>query len=356
MKKTKIFIDPRSSYAYSSFYLLGLAQKYGSHSIVYSLAPFKELPEPGWNLRFVIKENNSFIKVFIHTGDSYHIQDLDYQWCDIYGNVNANFAHYSKEKYPKQVSLVPSFAIHAMPTYKAMLMALQSYIQANKSITHRVEWNKEKDCAEIDLLKNTKHHFGRIYKTSKNRLPYEDYENNEKTEEKYVFFLSTLWYNHPDNKNDEGVNLRRTHFIRACKSIQNLKFEGGLLADSSSSREKFEDVITNTRIPMKDWIKKTKLSTFVFNTPAFWDCHGWKLGEYLALGKCIISTPLSNDLPAPLEHGIHIHYVEPTQEAITEAIQYIFSHPEYRKKLETNAKKYWEQYGTPIKSLELLGL
>lgn len=351
----KIIIDPRSSYAYGSFYLLGLVQKYGVHAISYSLAPFRKLPEPGWNLRFIVKEK-TITKVFIHTNDSYHIYEKDYQWCDVYGNVNANFTYYPKEKYPKQFSLVPSFGIQTFSKNKALLMALLTYLQTAHSITHRVEWNKFKNCAEINPLKNIKHHFSRIYKTSINRLPYACYENTEITKDNYVFFLSTLWYDHPDNKNDEGVNLRRAHFIRACKLCQQLYFEGGLLSDSSSSREKFIDVVTDTHLPISDWIQKTKLSTFVFNTPAFWNCHGWKLGEYLALGKCIISTPLSNDLPAPLIHGEHIHYVEPTQEAIEKAIQYILSHPEYRKHLEEGAKSYWQQYGTPVKSLELLGL
>ena len=94
----------------------------------------------------------------------------------------------------------------------------------------------------------------------------------------------------------------------------------------------------------------------MFNTPAFWDCHGWKLGEYLALGKCIVSTKLSNDLPYPLEHGVNIHLVENTEEAMREAIEYIISHPDYRHKLERGAREYWEKWGTPAASLNLLGI
>lgn len=107
---------------------------------------------------------------------------------------------------------------------------------------------------------------------------------------------------------------------------------------------------------MTEWMKKTKRSVLVFNTPAFWDCHGWKLGEYLAMGKCIVSTRLSNDLPAPLEHGKNIHFVENSQEAMKEAVKYIVDHPDYRMKLEQGAKAYWEAYGTPMASLRLLGV
>ena len=76
----------------------------------------------------------------------------------------------------------------------------------------------------------------------------------------------------------------------------------------------------------------------------------------MALGKCIVSTKLSNDLPHPLEHGKNIHFVEDTQESMREAIEYILVHPEYRHKLEQGAREYWEKYGTPEASLRLLGI
>ena len=75
-----------------------------------------------------------------------------------------------------------------------------------------------------------------------------------------------------------------------------------------SSDDIFKDCLTKG-VCMTEWMHKTKMSEVVFNTPAFWECHGWKLGEYLALGKAIISTPLSNDLPYPLEHGKNIYMI-----------------------------------------------
>lgn len=129
-----------------------------------------------------------------------------------------------------------------------------------------------------------------------------------------------------------------------------------MAGDNTSSKEIFADVLATNKIEFWDWIENTKKSALVFNTPAFWECHGWKLGEYLAMGKCIISTRLSNDLPAPLIHGEHIHYVENTEEAMKKAVEYIISHPEYKKHLEKGAREYWEKYGSPISSLNLLGI
>lgn len=351
----QIIIDPRSSYVYGSFYLYGLIELFGKSNLSFSLKPFKELPDVGWNIRFIATHNGLVTKYYIHTSDEYTIHQPDYQWCDVYGHVNANFIKTSKHDYPKVVSLAPSFGIKAISDSQALFMAIHNFLIALPYVLKRTEWNKNTNEEETNRYKNVKHYFGKIYKTNKNRLPYSEYSNHIASDDNYVFFCSTLWYNDPYNHNDIGVNLRRANFIKACKSIHKINFEGGFVADVSSSKEKFEDLLTS-EISFSDWIAKTKKSTLVFNTPAFWDCHGWKLGEYLALGKCILSTPLSNDLPAPLLHGVHIHYVESDIDSICDSITYIISHKDYRLKLEKNAKAYWEKYGAPEKSLHLIGL
>ena len=353
--RKSIIIDPRSSYAYGSFYLYGLINLFRTANVHFSIKPFRDLPDVGSNFRFITIEGDKTTKYHIHTDDTWQIHETDYEWCDVYGSVNANFTETPKEQYPKLVSMAPSFGIRAMSDYRAFCMAAETFLSAMPTIMKRREWNKYKNKWDINVYNNIKHHFGKIYRTQKKRMPYSSYVEECCSLDDYVFFCSTLWYDHPDNQNDKGVNLRRAVFMRTCKSIPNVKFEGGFVADSTSSKEKFADLLTDG-VSMNEWIRKTKLSAVVFNTPAFWNCHGWKLGEYLALGKCIISTPLSNDLPAPLEHGVHIHYVEPNEESIKEAVEYILSHKEYRKTLERNAKAYWDKYGASEQSLHLLGV
>lgn len=354
MSNTKIIIDPRSSYMYGSFYLYGLIELYGKENVSFSLKPFNELPDVGWNIRFIVF-NGSVTKYFIHTSDEYKIRQPDYQWCDVYGHVNANFKETPKYDYPKVVSLAPSFGIKVLSDRQAIFMAIKNFLTSTSAVLKRGEWNKYANKMETNYLKNVKHYFGKIYKTNKERVSYSEYLDPCMSDENYVFFCSTLWYNDQYNQNDVGVNLRRANFMRVCKSIPNLIFEGGFVDNGTSSKEKFEDLLTSG-VSLSDWITRTKKSAFVFNTPAFWNCHGWKLGEYLALGKCIISTPLFNDLPAPLEHGVHVHYVEPEIDALRDAIMFIIANKDYRLKLEQNARAYWEKYGTPEKSLHLIGL
>lgn len=86
------------------------------------------------------------------------------------------------------------------------------------------------------------------------------------------------------------------------------------------------------RIPIGQWIERTQRSFAVFNTPAVYECHGWKLGQYLAMGKAIVTTALSRELPAPLRHGQHVHVVGEPEELAT-AMELLRRDEQYREHL-----------------------
>ena len=337
-----VIIDPVDDILYMSFYVYGLTKLFGSNNICFSPEPFALLSTKSRHsksTRFIIKKDGSERKYVIHCDDTYSIHEELYNWCDVYGCVNANYAKTPKKYHQKLVSLCPSFAIRCWNLPQTIYHALCN--RPNDGTSARKFFGKHKR-----LLQRPKYS---DYSSPDSQFPILN------SQYAYVFFLSTLWYSDEWNKNDEGVNLRRAHFIKACKELDGVLFEGGLVSQGKerSSEDLFADCLCDS-VSMNDWLKKTKHSSLVFNTPAFWDCHGWKLGEYLAMGKCIVSTSLSNNLPTPLEHGKNIHYVENSQESIQAAIKYIVSHPDYRKQLEQGAKSYWDQYGTPEASLRIL--
>ncbi len=336
---TKVIIDSASNILYKSFYVYALTERFGVSHVSFSSEPFKDLAhttrEHG-GMVFIIRENTKTIRYVISVDDSYCVNDELYQWCDVYGSVNANFALTPKKYHAKLVSLCPSFGIRCWSLPQTIYYGIHNYLDFHPS--------------------RPKNFLGR-HKAMYQRTPYSDYLTKIDVEDNYVFFASTLWYSDEWNHNDAGVNLRRANFIRACKQIPNILFEGGLVSQGSdrSSENLFLDCLWGG-VNMNKWLENTRKSILVFNTPAFWDCHGWKLGEYLAMGKCIVSTALSNDLPAPLIHGKHIHLVDNTEESMREAVAYIIKHPEYRKQLEQHVRAYWEQYGSPAASLRLLGI
>ena len=108
-----------------------------------------------------------------------------------------------------------------------------------------------------------------------------------------------------------------------------------------------EITITDRRISHEEYLRCTIDSTLVFNSPAVHACLGWKLGEYLALGKAIISTPLDRALPAPLVHGRHIHFVRDDVDAMAAAVELVNGDDGYRRTLEVGARAWYEQYLRP---------
>lgn len=333
----RVIIDPEDDIQYMSFYIKGLNELLGENSIRYSFRAFSGIPieeRHSRTMRFIVENGINEHRYVIDTNDSYHVNEKLYDWCDTYGSVNANFDKTPGHLHSKLVAMCPSFAVRF-----TNLIASVGTAAWGAMLTHR---NKRK-------------YLG-CWKRTMQRPRLEEYTHGGR-QDNYVFHVSTLWSSDEWNRNDEGVNLRRARFIRACKSIgSDLIFEGGLVSSrTDDAANAYVDCNCN-RYDNAECLDKTKKSAFVFNTPAYWNCHGWKLGEYMALGKAILSTPLSNDLPSPLIHGQHIHITGATQEEMTEAIKFMISHPGYRHRLENNIHEYWQQYGTPDASLKLLGI
>src|SRR5690606_3774795 len=129
-----------------------------------------------------------------------------------------------------------------------------------------------------------------------NRRPETDYRPAP-SDDSYVFFVAWPWKKHPH------VNPPRARFMRVCKRSSLVRFEGGFAPRRRADVPMIADVTAERLYSFTEWLGKTQRSAAVFNCPAVHDCHGWKLGEFLALGKAIITLPLSRSLPVPLEHG-----------------------------------------------------
>ncbi|MDR3704390.1 MAG: hypothetical protein P4L28_00605 [Paludibacteraceae bacterium] len=340
----KIIVDSACNIQYSSFYIYGLNQKYGTSSITFASKPFHLLPQREACFNFIVINDEKEIKITIDYGDFNTLIEAHYQWSDVYGKVNYNRTQTGKE-YTKIISLAPSFGIQLWPFGGTLRHCVLNYLK-NRFTTPQ---------AVVSIRK----FIGKYKRQYLLRSPISAYEESVYlSNDKYIFSLSSLWQSDDINENDEGVNKYRAEFIRICKTFTEITFEGGLTPSAYTSEKQrivFQDVMYSKWMNFDEYLEKTKQSILVFNTPAYWQCHGWKLGEYLALGKAIISMPLVNDLPIPLEHGKNIHFISSEAE-IESAIRFLLDNVDYRRRLETGAKEYWNKYGTPLQSISMLGL
>ena len=330
-----VYIDSRTNVDYSAFYIVGLYDLFGRQNVIFTDRHFRELTQNGL-LKLVISYNKIDTKYIIDWGDGPSIDEKDYHWCDHYGKVNFNIERTPKQYHQKVVKLAPGFGIKLWNTYLGACYGIYNYIK----LQHR--------------LVGIKPFLSPYYKQTKHVLlnKYNPVEANSN----YIYSLHTLWNSDEWINNDDTVNRYRANFAKACQSLSNIIFEGGFVySQIKNEKLMFQDLLIDTEwIPKSVYLEKVKSSIVVFNTPAWALCHGWKLGEYLALGKAIISTPIMNELPQPLEHGKHVHIVSGTEKDSKEAIEFILANPSYRKQLENNAYQYYLDYVAPVQSIKLL--
>ena len=327
----KVKIDPTCRVLYASFYIQGLYDVFGKKNVCFSSKHFKNLVRHkdanvyGQYMAFVVIENSKRRNIIIDFQDKSDINENAYNWCDFYAKVNFNPNLTKGELLPKIISIPPGFGIRIWNYSQTLFYALMNYFKS--------------DCS---TLVKTKTFFGGYLRQYK-RPKLNDYVNLEKTEGNYIFMIGTAWYADDCIKN---TNILRKSFVDTCKEL-NCDFEGGFICDTGHPQyEFFKEYLLNERYSGLEYVKRTQRSVVAFNTPAVWNCHGWKLAEYLAMGKAIISTSFVNKLPVDLKHGEEIHFISEEID-MKSSLEYLLNNEIYRKKLEKGSSTYWEKYVSP---------
>ena len=179
-----------------------------------------------------------------------------------------------------------------------------------------------------------------MFRHQRRRAPIEAYAPRP-SDADYVFFTAWPWAKHGD------VNPPRIRFIEACRRAPGLTFEGGFVPRRRNDVPEVLPYTATARTSLPEYLAKVGRSAVAFNNPAVHGCLGWKLGEYLAMGKAIVSLPLDRVLPAPLEHGVHLHVVDGSPEALDEAISRLRTDHAYRVTLERNARQWYDEHLAP---------
>lgn len=330
----KIVLDSACSFKYASLYIKGFMDLFGKKNVSYQAQPFIPLKSEKRNvfdqyLACKISGQTKEYNIIIDYRDNGTIDRKAYHWCDLYCKIN--FDAEEATGLNKIFKIAPNFDIRIYNTLLTFYHAGTNFLKAHNYIPDK------------------KLFFGG-YIRNYQREVITEYEKKEEIIPRYIFSASTLW------KHDNcltGTNPNRAAFFRACKASYNIDFEGGFYLPNNShpQYDLFKDIIMQSPVSQSEYLKKTKQSILVFNTPAVFNCHGWKLGEYLAMGKAIISTPLYYELPEPLVHGENIHFIKSIDE-INETIDILLNDEKYRKKLETGASAYYEKYVKPYSAIK----
>lgn len=312
MKKTKVYIYGLCNVYYDSYYILGLKEIF--HEIEFNVSKFPDFQQG--TFACVVCENGNETKIIIDSRDSNEIDIVSLNWCDKYGKVNLNLSTIPSDLKDKIIAIGPSFGIKIWSFTTTIYLSIINFFRFKKNIIDR-----------RDFLAN----YWRQYK----RKPLTDYfpKNNTKRD---VFFIGTIW------SKEKSTNNFRALFIKSCLMNERINFEGGFAPRNDRNNMGFDDLVYPNRLQLKAYLSKTKDSAFVFNTPAVLSCHGWKLAEFLAMGKAIISTPHVNILPELLIDNYHVLYASNTFE-INEKIKLLLDDNTLKTYLQINSRDYFEK-------------
>lgn len=321
--KSKVYIYGLCNVFYDGYYILGIKEVFGNFE--FNISKFPNLKQGTFAV--IIENDNGSKKIIIDSTDSNTADKLGIEWCDVYGKVNYKEEFLTKTEAEKIVEIGPSFGIKIWNGFTSARYLALNFLRFKSKVTDKREF-----------VANYWRQYRRF--RLKEYLPATSSKN-------VVFFISSIW------KNEILTNKNRALFIECCKSNKDIHFEGGFAARTDGNNLSFDHLVFSKKVSLKIYIQKTKKSAITYNTPAVLSCHGWKLGEFLALGKAIISTPHFNKLPAELIDNKHLIYANGEQE-ITSAIKKIVADDELKSKLEFNSRMYFDNYLAPKKVIERL--
>lgn len=314
---------------------------YGQRSVVFSLKPFLDLKQESCEedfdqyMAFIDPRGKRYV---IDYRDKSEVTRHALDWSDIYAKVNFNssvVAHIRSKEREKIIPIGPNFGINQWGSFLIYITFLKNLCK----LRGLSDWPV------------TSRQFLAGYNWTRRRRNIDEYQKQE-SDSSYIFHVSRLYR---EQTHGEETNLARAEFIRACRQRSDVLVEGGLVG-STDGLANYGDVSLNDGFPTAVYLEKTARSAIVFNTPSAWGCHGWKLGEYMALGKAIISVPFVNDFPPGIEHEKNIYIVNSLGE-IPAAVAFLLENQGYRRRLEACARKYYEEHLEPRVQMErIMGL
>lgn len=283
------------------------------YKIKFQNRPFRGLEHNYQYVAIIIKDINEK-KIIIDFGNLDSISQKALDWCDVYGKVNLNPTDLEKTKI---IGIGPLTAINIFNSVNTIWYAFTNLLKS------------------LDRVPNIKL-FLSYYKAQLKRPKLEQYLNGSNTPN-YIFFASSLW------KKEKEANNFRANFIKVCRSLGQLVFEGGFAPRTNDDIPGYEELLMKDRLSYRTFVNQTKKSILVFNTPSVGGCNGWKLAEYLYMGKAIISTPLVRVMPGSFTEGKHYLITDGSMQDLEQKIRQLSEDKELRERLERYGREYFNQ-------------
>jgi hypothetical protein len=312
VKGVKVDVMPWFSPEYYAFFWQGLAEEFGAENLRVTRKGFPDATDSAvadWRDSLFLRTMGR--RIWISANDHQTVRPEAAAWADVMGAVNVADAKTARP-------LGPAFGVRTWGARESVRLAAEF-----------LRWRKPPTVAYRALIAT-------LYRQH-TRLPIREYQPAPPAPSSApAVYLGSWWGKHLE------ANVERVAFLRAARRTLG-RVDGGLVSEMPLPADVAD--LSTRRVSQRTYIELIRRSLLVFNHPAVHGCLGWKLGEFLALGKAVITTPIDNALPAPLVHGEHWHVT--TLDGLDDAIDRIARDDVYRRRLEIGGRRWWEQHGTP---------
>jgi hypothetical protein len=115
-----------------------------------------------------------------------------------------------------------------------------------------------------------------------------------------ILFQTRIWEAY-DAPGDEAINEQRISLLRALKREFGRRVAGGVIP-TPLAHKLCPDLITDKPCRQAQYINWAKRPLIGIYFRGLFGSVAFKMAEYLAASKCIVSEPIDNQLTAPLDH------------------------------------------------------
>lgn len=170
---------------------------------------------------------------------------------------------------------------------------------------------------------------------------------------KKILFITRLW--NPDEATSEvnrlqrqQINEMRVACIKACREKYQKQFTGGLIMDSYTAKHHPELGMPKSLINKKNYLKAVKEHVICIATTGLHNSIGWKLAEYVAASRAIVSEPLHYDVPGKFDENKNYYSFE-TVPQLLQKIDLLLNNKHLIVQMMLANYEYYQNYLQPDK-------
>jgi hypothetical protein len=136
--------------------------------------------------------------------------------------------------------------------------------------------------------------------------------------------------------------------MRALKAAFGDRLVGGFIPNSYAAAQypEVEDLLTLEPTGRTEYLNVVRRCAIGIFTRGLGNSNGWRLPEFLAASRCIVSQRLKYGLPAPLEDHEHCLFFDTPAQAVS-ACERLLENPVLMKKMRENNFAFYRDHVRP---------